>query len=228
MQNKTSLWAAGAAVAVIAILAAAYFLLVGPVMDSTAQTDEQRTQVEAQNQVLRSQNATLREQFERIDELREQLAVLHVQVPDAAEWDTFATLVGGLADDNGAVVTNIAGQPAVAIAGTVVVSEAGEEVPAGAGATGQAIPVTIAFQGSPAAVIGMISSLQGVDQRLFLVQTVEIQGLKANESAQPPVAEGDAGVVVNGYVLVQPPVAAVPDQVELPPWDGYAPSFSAG
>ncbi len=235
MKNKTSVWAVGATVVVLLIFAAAYFLLIGPVMDSTAQTDEERTQVEAQNQTLRGQNATLRGQFENIDQLREQLDVLQMQVPDAAEWDTFTTMVGNLANDNGAIVTSITGQPAVAVAATTVTATPDEEsdaaatpdaVAPAAAATGQAIPVAIALQGQPVAVIGAVNSLQAVDQRLFLVQAVQIEGLKPSEGAAPPVAEGDAAVVVTGYVLVQSPVVPVPDQVTPPAWAGYAPFLS--
>lgn len=233
MQNKTSVWAAGAAVVVIAIFAAAYFLLIGPVMDSTAETDDQRTQVEAQNQTLRSQNATLRGQFENIEQLRVHLAALQVQVPDAAEWDTFTTLVGSIANDNGVTVASITGQPAVSVAGTAAATVPSDDAAATSddaatpvAATGQAIPVTIKFQGSSAAVIGTINSLQGVDQRLFLVQAVDLQGMKASESSTPPVAPGSASVEVSGYILVQPPVAPVPNQTPPLPWNNNAPALS--
>lgn len=220
MQNKTSVWAGGAAVVIIAIFAAAYFLLIGPVLDSTAETDDQRTQVEAQNQALRTQNTTLRAQFEHIDTLRAQLAVLHVQVPDAVEWDTFTTLVGDLANANGAVVTSLTGAAATPLAGMATATPDDATAGAAATATGMAIPVTLAFQGSPDAVLGTIENLQGVDQRLFLVQTVEVKGLTPSENALPPVAPGDVGAVINGYILVQPPVTSVPDQVPPPPSGG--------
>ena len=241
MKNKTSVWVAGAAVVALVIFAAAYFLLIGPVMDSTAETDEQRTQVETQNQSLRSQNATLRNQFENIDQLREQLEVLQVQVPDAAEWDTFTTLVGDLANDNGAIITKITAEPAVAVAAETAMAApdetsetsdaaASETAPDGAAgvatATGQAIPVTITLQGSPVAAIGTVNGLQAVDQRLFLAQAIDIHGLKASEGATPPVAPGDVSLEVKGYILVQTPVAPVSDQVPPTPWNNYAPFLS--
>ncbi|MDR3068188.1 MAG: hypothetical protein LBU50_01615 [Cellulomonas sp.] len=235
MKNKTSVWAGGAAVAVLLVFAAAYFLLIGPVMDSTAETDDERTQVEAQNQTLRSQNATLRGQFENIDQLREQLGVLQEQVPAAAEWDTFTTMVGNFANDNGVVITNITGAPAVAIAGTAPDAAAAppddaaatpDAVAPTAAATGQAIPVTIKFQGPPVGVIGTINSLQAVDQRLLLVQAVNLQGLKASADAMPPVAEGDASGEITGYIFIQPPVVPVPDQVAPAPWAAFAPFLS--
>ncbi len=245
MQNKTSVWAAGAALAIIAIFAAAYFLLIGPVRDSTAESDAERTQVEAQNQTLRGQNATLKGQFDNIDQLRTQLDALQTQVPDAAEWDTFTTMVGNLANDNGATITGITGQAAVSLTAaaatappTTTDDAAAAAKPDGTGAatttpgtapaaaTGQAIPVTIKFQGSPVTAINMINSLQAVDQRLFLVQAVDLHGLKASEGATPPVAEGDAGVELNGYILVQPPVLPVPDQLPPAPWSSVAPFVS--
>ncbi|MCL2849795.1 MAG: hypothetical protein FWE61_07100 [Micrococcales bacterium] len=210
--NKLSLWTGGTVVAVVAVFAAAYFLLIGPTLDSTAQTNDERTQVEAQNQVLRAQNATLKVQYEHIDELRTALAALQVQVPDSAGWDSFAEMVGDIANDNGVIVTSIGSQPAAAIAGAGGVPPDGTAVAAG----GQVLPVTIAFQGPRDGVLGTLADLQKADQRLLLVQTLEVKGLVPSGAVQPPVADGDVGVVLNGYVLVQPPVVPVPNQVPPP------------
>ena len=217
MQNKLSVWAGGAALAVVAIFAAAYFLLVGPVRDSTSSTNEQRSQVEAQNQALRNQNATLRGQFEHIDQLRDQLALLQEQVPGSTDWNTFTAQVGDAANANGVVITNLTGGAATAL---VNASATPGTTPTTGSATGLAIPVTLAFQGSRDAVLGTISDLQRVDQRLFLIQTAEVSGLAPSTTAQPPVADGDVGVLINGYVFVQPSDTAVPDQVPPPPLNG--------
>jgi len=211
------MWVGGSVLAVIAIFAAAYFLLIGPVMDSTADTDNQREQVEAQNTTLRTQNATLQGQFSRINELRAGLNDLHKQIPDHAGWDSYTTMVGGMANTNGVVVTSINGGSAIAIGGATLApppadGEATDGTNAPVVASGMALPVTIAFQGPRDGALAMVNDLQQVDQRLVLVQTIEIKGLQPTEAAVPPVAPGDVGVVINGYLLIQPPVTTVPGQ----------------
>ncbi|MCL2422956.1 MAG: hypothetical protein FWD11_03530 [Micrococcales bacterium] len=218
MNGRLSMWVGGSLAAVVAIFAAAYFLLIGPVMDSTAATDEQREQVQAQNVTLRNQNTVLEGQFNHINDLRLELKDLHEQIPNRPSWDSFTTMVGNMSNDNGVVITSITGGAATAVGGVAAPVPADEDgAAAGAGApvaaaSGMALPVTIAFQGSYGAALATIGDLQQVDQRLMLIQTVEIRGLEPNESSVPPVAPGDVGVVINGFIFLQPPVAPVPNQ----------------
>ena len=243
MPNKVNLWVAGAVVAVLAIFAAAWFLLISPVLDTASSLDDQRTQVEGQNQALTAQNATLRQQFANIDQMRADLALLHEEIPATVGTDSFLDQLGTIASDNGATITKVDWQPAVAVtkpttapapadASTADASAAGSaDAPtpvASPTATTQAIPVSIGVDGSRDAVLGTIAGLQKVDQRLFLVGQIDIKGTPVGQAQPglPDAVAGDVTAIVSGYIFVQPPLTATSDQQAPQPSTGnqFAPS----
>ena len=250
-KNKAGGWIAGTAFVCIAILAAAWFVLVSPTLATAAETRGAAEAQLDQNAIAKVKLAKLKEQFENIDTLRGELAALQLQVPSTADVSTYKRQLDAVAAARSVTIVSVQTSPAVPITPPVAPAPEPAAEPAAEGDAAVApetpvpaappapesfvVPVTIDVIGSYDNVLAFLQDLQTGTQRLLLVEQISGTGQKAAEAGngRPQINEGDLEVVVNGSLYVLPPAAAdlpVPDPAAeatplapLPPVNGRNP-----
>ena len=213
------IWIMVSALLSIGILALGWFIGIAPKLNEMSAANDQRETVEAQNQLHELRLATLKADFERIDELREELAAIHVQLPPGDDLSTFVGLLDQLETASGATITQISvadAMPYIAAPQAIKTSERVTRT------NFIVIPVTMAIKGTRAQVLNFVSTLQfGEEQRLYLVQnfTLAQEGTQETESGYTGNLQGYV------YVLVDP---SAPPPAPTPPEPTQAPTNTEG
>lgn len=205
IKSKTAPWVLGAVVLSVAIVALAWFFVISPVLEETAQAREQIDDQSARNDLLVVQNAQLKKQFENIEEYRDQLAEYRVGVPDAVQQREFTLELAGLSAATDAFIVEIAFESSTLItedaSGISSVDlealrgDASSDEDSGDDASEDAvttvppttenraapnglygIPVRITVLGAPEATTAFLSMLQQETDRLFFVADVDVIG----------------------------------------------------
>lgn len=105
--SKSSTWVAGTVVLALVLLAAAWFLLVGPVLTTAGETRTQAESVRASNDQLRTKIVTLKQQYEQLPEFQQQLATLQQQVPTTGDIAGYLRQLDAEAAARGVTLTTI-------------------------------------------------------------------------------------------------------------------------
>lgn len=106
---STRIWTFASVLIMILVVALGWFLGISPKLAEAARYDSERLAVQGQNELARATIAQLEADFERLDELKEDLAVLRAAFPTQAEYDSaieeFVTglVAGGLILQNLAI-----------------------------------------------------------------------------------------------------------------------------
>jgi len=140
-KTRSAGWVGGTVVFVLAIFFATYFFLYQPRADATAQTKVETQDTRSRNDLLEIRVVELRAEFARLDEYREELAAIAVQIPREARLADMTRMITDLATQN--AVTIIELSPGAAMVVTLpipaVVASAEPSAPAGTDTDGTAI-----------------------------------------------------------------------------------------
>ncbi len=244
MRNPAALRWMGAAVFVSIVIAAiAYFLMISPTMDATAEARERAEQEQARIDQLEIQLAGLRADFAKLDEYKAELAELQVQLPTELLLNELTRQIDGIAVQTDVFVVGMApGFPYEVFAPTVTqpapapdddadADEAtDDETSAPPAPTGPtlpagfyAVPVAITLLAEYEPTLEFLETLQLDNPRLVLVNAVSTtvqdeQGAQGGRPATTPeFLETQVGFLA--YVLLDSEGAVVPpvEGAELPP-----------
>jgi Tfp pilus assembly protein PilO len=228
--NKAMPWVVGTVLAIVAILAGGWLLVISPAM---AGADDSRAQAAASrdhNDQLRRQVATLKEQFTHLDQYNAQLAALQVQLPQNADLSALNTALQSTATAAGVTTTALSATPPQAFlpvgnavvpsststsAASVTTDAAGSSAKQSASkpsfAGFYAIPVSITTVGGYDATLAFLDSLQNSSTRLFLVGTISAtsQPAAGAASGKPATSAGDLETTITGFAYVLQDAAAV-------------------
>ncbi len=201
-------WSIGTVVAVLAVLAAGWFLLVSPQHSKAAALRSSTATTEQASATLRTQIAVLQAQARRLPAERAQLAAVSRQLPTAAQLPTLIRQLTAAAKGSSADLVSISpgALAPVAAAGTTVVGAA----PAGGVSF---LPVTLTAKGGFFALEEMLGNLERLP-RAFVVSTVTVapadsSGSAAGSAASTGATSGAALTLsVTGRVFVATPPTA--------------------
>lgn len=232
---KTSTWVTGAVFVALMVLALGWFLAISPQLDRASQAREETEAARQQNVVQTQRLATLRQQYEEIDSYKAELAAIHQQIPTTGQMPALVREVNAAAQRSSVTVLSVLPgtpetffaaapsqptvQPEASDAGDAE-SEASDDAPApvAGGAPGVdgmvAVPVQVTVLGSYDAARTFVAELQTGIDRLFVVTTFDVTGQDEAEASggRPATQEGDAELVVHGYIYVlQDTRAATPE-----------------
>jgi Tfp pilus assembly protein PilO len=217
--NKATTWVAGAAVAVVAILAAGWFLAISPTMASADESRAQTTVTQDRNTQLSRKVATLKDQFAHLDEYKTQLAALQVQLPQEADMSGFNTELQSLASSASVTATSmtvttpqlfvpIGTKPTASTTAAPASDAAGTASTTSTSAANfsglYAVPVSITTVGTYDATLTFLDSLQRTSSRLFLVGSLDAttQPNAGASNGRPATSAGDLETVTTGFAYV--------------------------
>lgn len=200
---KAAPWIIGASFLALLIAGGAWFFLVSPALEDAASYREQTTETLDRNEMLRAQNRVLAEQFANIEQYRAQLATLRVGVPETIDQETVVEIISDVAASSEAFIADLTFQTSVELVDPNPLL--GDEALAYRAPSGFfGLPFEITIAGSPQQTFEFVDSLQHSDTRLFLVSAVDITGQEESGATggRPEVKEGDAEIVVKGFVYI--------------------------
>lgn len=100
-------WIAGTIVLILALGAATWFLVAGPVFARAAETQFLAADQQAQNDLLVLQNAQLAQDFDKLDQHRAALAAAQAQIPPSGQIVVYLRTVEALATASGVDVVQL-------------------------------------------------------------------------------------------------------------------------
>lgn len=232
--TKNKLWDIGAILAMVAIVAAGWFLGIQPQLATAATADRSRVAAQLQNASNETMLASLKRDFSKIGALKIQLASLQDSVPENTGISALVTEFDSLAGAHQVAVTAIRvadatvySPPVASVLTPAAKSTAGPTstatpTPAPVAPTAPigtlqvanpkitaanfvAIPVQLSITGQYPNVLDFVNGLQ-TGQRLFLVTSLSIKTAKGN--AASPGFESSIGGLV--YVLLQKGATGAP------------------
>jgi hypothetical protein len=202
MKNNR-LWAIGATVLIVALLAGTWFIGVAPQLASATKSAFERVSVEAVNRGHEQTLAMLEEQFEDIESLRKDVEDLRKEVPTAAEQPALIDQIQALAAEHGVIVNNIGfAEPTPYVAGDSTDPEVSEAMGSLASSNFIVIPVTMSVKGPEASVKAFLKELQ-TGTRLFLVYEISLDGTDEDP------ATDEVLLTLSGQIFVLEGVAEV-------------------
>lgn len=193
------LWSFATVIVMIIVVALGWFLGISPKLAEAARVDSERAAVQGQNEIARALIAQLEDDSERVDELKDELAVLRAAFPTQVEYDRaieeFITslLAQGLTLQNLSIT-----EPTPSSAQVLTADEVAPEPPAtGADVLPSGslllVSTTVTVEGSLSATLAFIDALQR-SPRFAVIPTVTF-------SAEGVEGLGGATITVNIYVI---------------------------
>jgi Tfp pilus assembly protein PilO len=133
-RSKSSSWVVGTILVAAILAVAAWFLLISPVRSAAADITTQAQAVEDSNGQLQIQTHRLAEQYTHLDEYKNDLAALRVQVPSDAQLSEYLRQLDTIATERSVTLTSVSPATATAFAPPVAQSATETDVE-GAGTT---------------------------------------------------------------------------------------------
>lgn len=205
--SHVRVWIVAGALACVAMIAAAWFLFVGPQLDNRSTTEQQVADVQLQNSVLQHKVNQLRDDSEHGADLQQQLQSERAGLPTAHEMDAFTRQLTGQAKHAGVVLQSITpGQPTPAVTATGAPAPTTGSAPATGDSTGAGDAADGDAAGStpaPAATTGPAGNLYSI------TVTVVADGTMAHQRALLGLIEnqGPRRALVTSTSFVPTPVS---------------------
>jgi len=196
---STRIWTFAAVLVMILVVALGWFLGIAPKLAEAVRLDGERLAVQGQNELARATLAQLEADFERIDELKEELAVLRAEFPtqaaydDAVEQFVASVLAEGLVLQNLAISEPTPSTPEVLDPGTPAPEpeiDGDGVLPSGSLLL---VSVSVTVQGSLSSTLAFIEALQTSERFAVLPGFVYTAGA-AN-------GLGETTITLNIYVI---------------------------
>jgi type IV pilus assembly protein PilO len=218
--TDTRKWSALAAVLVVAIFAAGWFLLISPKRGEAADLRGKADAKAQANASLQEQIAMLQEQQKGLPTQQAQLAAMRTQIPTNPALPSLVRDLTAAAKKAGVSIDSMTPAPPVALveapATTVAPTTTGEDS-ASTGSTAAKTPSTHAAAPTSAlfkvplglSVTGSYFELeQFVSQIEKLRRSFMVTGFALTEGATSDAAPGDLTIVIDGRVFISQPTTA--------------------
>lgn len=227
---KSAPWIIGTALLSVVILVLAWMFGVSPQLQTADQARADADAVRLQNVRHAQRLEVLREQAQHLDEYKEDLAAIRVQIPTEDGEPSLLREIASAAATAGVFVVKVGSDvpslfmaegatPEVPVEPVPAPGAEGEDsdttegadtggtavVPAPAGVEGfVAVPFTVTVLGSFVNTIRFVQLAQESLQRLYMVTEIQVIGQRAAPpgGGKPQVNEGDAEFTLTGYVYV--------------------------
>lgn len=206
MKNaKSAPWVIGAALVAIVIGAVSWFLLVSPALDEASDFRDQTEAANSRNSILRIQNAELAKQFAKIEDLRAELAGYRTGIPEVIDQPGMTRTMSAIAESSGAFLLEATYPSSIGLMSATPIPDVATTPPAGL----FAVPFEVKVLGSPEETFTFVDDLQKNAERLFYVASVDVVGQDESGSTggRPATKDGDAEILVKGFVYVLDPDA---------------------
>jgi Tfp pilus assembly protein PilO len=178
--NARSLWMVGAGVVALLLLLVGWMLLISPQLDAASASRAEEQETIDSTTLLRARVASLAEDHANLATLQSELDTLHTQFPTGLDLTDFVRRLAAMAEASGASVQSVSrSEPAVR-----------EDV-----TTVWQVPVNLTVTGTHDQILAYLDQLQGVDDRLFLVDSLNTT--TGNEDGQMTAS-------ITGYTFVLP------------------------
>jgi len=220
--TKTRQWSVFTAIAVLAVLAVGWFLLVKPQNSKVTSLKSQAASQQANNQLLVSQIATLQSEEKQLPQQQQALQKFATQVPTDASEPTIIRQLSAAAAGSGVDLVSITpGAPTVVSASSTPVGGSSLTPAASSGSTLVQLPVSLGITGTFPNVESFFQSLEKLPRALLVTgwsicpDPATSAGSGGTVScALPPTPTGDTlpanalGGVLSAYVFYAPPASA--------------------
>lgn len=215
---STRVWTFAAALIMILVVALGWFLGISPKLAEAARLDAERLAVQGQNELARATIAALEADFERIDELKEELAVLRAEFPTQAAYDDAVEQFVTSLLAEGLVLQNLAiNEPSPSTAEVLdpaVPAPEPEIDGSGVLPTGSLllVSVSVTVQGALSSTLSFVNALQ-TSERFAVLPTFVYDASSANGLGQTTITLNI--YVISGEDLVDvEPVEPAPTEPE--------------
>jgi len=206
MKVGTQVWALITTVLGIAVIAAAWFLGVSPLLAAQSQAEAARATAASQNASIQSTIAVLKEQKDKIGDYEKRAGELEVAIPSDIESADFIRSLNDLATSTAVTITQISLSDAVSYVPPAATATNDEFAPtpvSDSRITGEnflLVPVTLSVSGGWNEVLAFTHGIQ-TGNRLMLVTSVSTT---ADEGTFTTTLAGAM------YVLIRPTTPAAP------------------
>ncbi len=222
--EKLRQWVALTVVAVLAVLAAGWFLLVSPKHATAAALRQQATEQQTTNRQLGSQLAVLRAQQQALPAEQAKIAAVAVKVPPGLDEPALVRSLTAAADASGVEVVSVvpgtlatttkstSATSTTSTATTSTASVAGSRSPTGAApaVTASSLPITITIAGGYFQAESYLAALEGLP-RAFEVNAVAVLPGQAPGEMAGSLDDGHHLLTtITGVVFVAPTATALP------------------
>jgi type IV pilus assembly protein PilO len=217
--SRVGRWAALTCLVCVALVAATWFLLIGPRRAQAAELADQQVQAEAQNHDLERKIEELKAQFAELPQAQAELADFRREMPAEVDMPRLVRQLHHLASVSGVSVLAItpgeaepasgaapgadpAAQPAAQPAG----QDGQAPVPGSSAPSDQliAIPITVSLRGDYFQAALFIKQVQTKLDRAFLVSSVDVVKSVQGEPAEGSAEDGAVDLTLNGRVFLLP------------------------
>ena len=201
LHSRTARWSVSTAVLCVALLVAAWFLLITPRRAEAGTLADERTSSEQQNAMLEIRIAQLKAEFAQLPATQAVLAAIREQIPAEADMPALVRDMHAMAGATGLTLESIAPGEAIELGSG---GGSGGRAATGTGTTsGSAsgligIPVTIVIRGDYFQEVAFLQQVQTQLKRSVLITGLELG------PAQEAGAEGQIEISVTGQVFVMP------------------------
>jgi Tfp pilus assembly protein PilO len=221
--TDTRKWSALAAVLVVAIFAAGWFLLISPKRGDAAELRQQAVSKAEANSRLQEQITMLQEQQKDLPQQQAALAALRTKIPNNPALPSLIRDLTAAGHKAGVTIDSMAPSVPVALVAAPAATTGTTGTTGATGATGATgttgttptksaapaqtlyqVPLTLNVTGSYFELEHYLSKLEN-NRRSFLVS-----GFTIKEASTPDAAAGDLTIVLNGRVFLTQAVQAPP------------------
>lgn len=235
--TKSRQWLTLTGVAVVAVLAAGWFLLISPKHSEAAQLRNDATAQAQANDTLRAQVAALTVQARNLPRERAKLALLSGKIPSKPELPTLILRLREAADRAGVTLVSLRPSPPTAVTATgvgAVPAPAGSAARTGAGQL-LTIPISVEVNGGFFQLEQFLANLEDLP-RSFLVGQLTVAAGAASSAATAATAtapatlsSGPLTATITGRVFLgSAPAAATRSTTPTAPSVPSAPTAPAG
>ena len=216
-------WSLLAAVLVLAVLAAGWFLAISPKRGDAAALKVKAQQQQSANATLQTQIAQLKEEAKDLPKLQAKLALIRVQLPSDPQLPRLLRDFSGLAKTSGVTIQALepseptaltpaatSATPTATGTSTGTTAKTGTSATLGAASATPSlyqVPLQIKVTGSYYELEQFLNGVEGL-RRPFLSTGVDITTATGSggSSGSSTLSAGDLTLTLNGRVFVAPPV----------------------
>jgi Tfp pilus assembly protein PilO len=206
LTNRMARWSVATGLVCAVLIAASWFLLIGPRRERAAELRTETVSAQQQNDALRQQIATLKAQLGDLPQRRAELASIKRQLPAKADVPRLVRDLRSLATNSGATLTTLS-------PGDAQYLDPGTGQALTAGATGStsplvAIPMSVVVSGDYFEAALFVKQVQTTMRRAMLISAVSVEAAEASTSsdgtagASSGSSTGTVDLTLTGQVFV--------------------------
>ncbi len=192
-RSSGRLWVFGGAALILLLVAASYFLLIGPKYSEGDDVDQQTGATQDQIVVLRKRNAELNKQEKQLPMFLAQLATSQKALPATPGMSDFLNQLQAAGDNVGISVSGLSvAAPIVSTSATGVWE----------------LPVTLTAVGDADKLSAFLTQLQNVQPRAVLIKSVDFKAADATAGTSGDAAANQPTMNLSLSTFVAPPAGS--------------------